>query len=151
MKKIMESFLIICLLIGLVSCLNAIKSNAKEASVEVKKNLEEYIENNTDDICEKTDGKSYSAFEILGMNEDEVYIWLVKANDEKGISVPVQLKIDKNYEVISHKYPENGANYKEDLETLFPKSVINKMENGKNTYIKKLENKIDEEKAMYNS
>ena len=85
MKKIMESFLILCLLIGLVSCLNAIKSNAKEASVEVKKNLEEYIENNTDDICEKTDGKSYSAFEILGMNEDEVYIWLVKANDEKGI------------------------------------------------------------------
>lgn len=151
MKKFIGSFIVLCLLIGLVSCSSTIKSNAKEVSTEVKEKLEEYIENNTDDICEKINGKSYSAFEILEMDKDEIYIWLIKANDEKGISVPVKLKIDENFEVISHKYPEGGANYEEDLKNLFPKSVINKMEKGKNTYIKKLENKINEEKAMFNS
>lgn len=151
MKKFIGSFIVLCLLVGLVSCSSTIKSNAKEVSTEVKEKLEEYIENNTDDICEKTNGKSYSAFEILGMDKDEIYIWLIKANDEKGISVPVKLKINEDFEVISHKYPEGGANYEEDLEAMFPKNVVIKIKNGKGTYIKKLENKINEEKAMSNS
>lgn len=151
MKKVIGSILILCLLIGLVSCSNAIKSNAKEVSTEVKRKLEEYIENNTDDICEKTDGKSYSAFEVLGMNEDEVYIWLIKANDKKGISVPVQLKVNENFEVIGHKYPDNDVDYEEDLEELFPKSVISKIKKEKNTYIKRLEKQIDKQRAIHNS
>ncbi len=151
MKKFIGSFIVLCLFIGLVSCLSTIKSNAKELSTEVKEKLEEYIENNTDDICKKTNGKFYSAFEILGMDKDEIYIWLIKANDEKGVSVPVKLKINEDFEVISHTYPENGANYEEDLEKIFPKNIVIKIKNGQNKYIKKLENKINEEKAMTNS
>lgn len=151
MKKIIGAFLILFLSIGLISCSKAVESSAKEVTTEEKEKLEEYIENNTDDICEKTDNKSYSAFEILGVNKDEVYIWLLKANDISVVSIPVQLKVNEDFEVIGHKYPGDGADYKEDLEELFPKNIRKKIDNKQNDYIKKLEKEIDEERAMNNS
>lgn len=128
-----------------------VESGGKEITTKEIESLTKYIENKTDDICEKTNNRSYNAFEILGVNEDEVYIWLLKANDKDVVSVPVQLKVNDDFEVISHKYPNDGDDYKEELKDLFPKRVIKKMDNGQNGYIKKLEKKIDEERALNNA
>ena len=169
----MEKFIVACLLLALLiggayyvnnnSSENAIESSGdvesdgevesggKEITTKEIENLTRYIESKTDDICEKTNNRSYNAFEILGVNNDEVYIWLLKANDKSVVSTPVQLKVNDDFEVIGHRYPNGGDDYKEELQDLFPKRVIKKMDDGQNGYIKKLEKKIDEERALKNS
>lgn len=163
----MEKFIVACLLLVLLiggsyyvnnsSSENAIESSGdiesggKEITTKEIESLTKYIENKTDDICEKTNNKSYNAFEILGVNKDEIYIWLLKANDISVVSIPVQLKVNDDFEVISHKYPGDGAEYKEDLEELFPKNIRKKINNEHDAYVKKLEDKIEQERALNNS
>lgn len=163
----MEKFIVACILLVLlvggsyyvnntssedsIESSGDIESGGKEITTKEIENLTKYIESKTDDICEKTNNKSYNAFEILGVNKDEVYIWLLKANDVSVVSIPVQLKVNEDFEVIGHKYPGDGSDYKEDLEELFPKSIRKKINNGQDDYIKKLEKKIEEERAVNNS
>jgi len=97
----------------------------------------EYLDTKTNDIAYSGRGKMYSAFKVLGTDQDKIYIWLVKVEyfnigdnitHEGGdaVSVPVVLnikKIDKGITIISHNFPEDGTNYGKSVKRLFPPNI----------------------------
>jgi hypothetical protein len=94
--------------------------------------IERYIRQEV--MSPNSDGKIFSAHEILAINEEkgEIYLWaLIKeyykegAEVEQGsaMSVPMVLKVDRSegaFKVISHTLPRDGSFYADDLKDMFP-------------------------------
>lgn len=102
-----------------------------------KKVILEYLDTKTNDIARPSRGKMYSAFKLLGTDQDKVYIWLVKLEyfkvgnkitheDGDAVGTPVVLYIKKNDKGISitkHKYPEEGEYWGKSVKRLFPPNI----------------------------
>lgn len=69
----------------------------------------------------------YCAFKVLGVGEEELYIWaLIENSSDSAASIPIALKIEKDnnqFKIISYEIPGNGSLYGEDIKKLFPKNV----------------------------
>ena len=128
-------------------------SNSLEITEVDEKVILEYLDKNTDDILPATVGKLYSAFTILGTDKDKIYIWLLKEEYKKddtstaqsGVSLPVVLYIKDNsnkIEITNHKIPKDGAEYEKDIKKLFPRNIINIINNNNNEGVKELEERI---------
>lgn len=139
MKKIVLLVVLLCTIIILAFVLS---KNGSHEIIKITENDEkvilEYLDKKTNDIAKpiKANGKMYSSFKLLGTDQNEIYIWLVKmeytkigeqvSNEGNAVSVPVVLKVNKNNKgisIISHKYPEDGINYGKNIKRLFPSNL----------------------------
>ncbi|MGH4117390.1 hypothetical protein [Clostridium sp.] len=118
----------------------------------------QYLDTKTNDINEAREGKMYSAFTVLGTDEDKIYVWVLKEgyfieegklSVESGTSLPVVLYIKNGKNGIrikSHKYPDDGMGYVKSLKKLFPYHVRYAIDSNYNERVEKLE-KIIKNKA----
>lgn len=112
-------------------------TNALKITPNDEKTIQKYCDTKTDDI-DSSEGKRYSAFELLGTDKDRIYIWLIKTvyiknegqddTPESGssVSLPVVLYIKndgKGITIISHKWPHDGKDWGRDVVRLFPPNI----------------------------
>lgn len=124
-------------------------------SIEITKTDEkiilQYLDTKTNDINIAREGKMYSAFTVLGTDEDKIYVWLLKEGYikeegklrvESGISLPVVLytKNGKNgIEITNHEYPEDGIGNEKSKKKLFPYNVRYVIDSNYNERVDKLQ------------
>ena len=146
MKKIFFAFVLQLLILFIFG---GCSETPKDASNTLKIS-QEYLDTETNDISAPNQkGKMYIAFKVFGTDSNKIYLWMLKYEylDQgkeltNGVSIPVVLSIeskDDKIEIKSHKYPKDGAEYSKSLKKLFPKIVIEKMNNNHNDLIEQLE------------
>lgn len=112
--------------------------------------IQEYLDAKTNDISAPYQGgKMYSAFEILGADNNKIYVWMLKSEYLRqtneltnGVSVPIVLCIEAKGDKIkikNHKCPKDGIEYGKSLRKLFPQNVRNEIKNNHNEFIDQLE------------
>lgn len=77
-------------------------------------------------------GHMYCAYQLLGKAEPSVYLWVVCEEHEtthhalrSGVSGPVALTIDPTApRILAVRQPRDGGLYRDDIETIFPSSVL---------------------------
>lgn len=128
-----KNYLIISIIIIIIAFLVYDEfDNSLEITKTDEKIILQYLDTKTNDINVAREGKMYSAFTVLGTDEDKIYIWLLKEGYfkeegmlrvESGTSLPVVLYIKngKNgIEITNHKYPEDGIGNEKSMKKLFP-------------------------------
>lgn len=130
MKKVIHISLLLLLISLLVSCksINANENNDIKISEKSEKVITEYLDNNTDDIdISEENQKCYTAFEVLEIRDNKIYLW-VKKEAIASISLPVVLNVenaDDELIINSHEFPGGyGADYSDNLKKLFPKGIL---------------------------
>lgn len=156
MRKV-NIFILLLLLMGtLGGCSSIAKNptNSLKITKEDEKAILEYLDTKTNDISSPRAGKMYSAFEVLGMDSNKIYIWMLKEEYLKqgseikmtnGVSLPVVLNIEvveDKIEIKSHKFPEDGEGNGESIKKLFPENVRKVLSNNHNERVTKLEETI---------
>lgn len=143
--------LFITIILG--GCNSKIKNTASTLNItkEYEKIILEYLDTKTGDISSPRGGKMYSAFIVLGTEEDKLYVWMLKeeylkqgseATMTSGVSLPLVLHIKTEKDkmkIINHKYPEDGESYSESLNKLFPENVRKEISNNYNERTRQLE------------
>ncbi|MDE5416124.1 hypothetical protein [Alkalihalobacterium chitinilyticum] len=100
-------------------------------------------------------GEMFTTYEILGtdLNASEVYLWALieeyyqeggNLEQGTGMSVPMVLHAEKNtqsFKILKHTLPGDGSNYIDDIKTMFPSKLHNKIVDYDVNHISKL---IDE-------
>lgn len=152
-KRISIFVFLLSITIFFIGCNSKLEnsSNTLKITKEDEKTILEYLDIKTIDIDEARVGKMYSAFSILGTDEDSIYIWLLKEEyfkqgneivQQGGVSLPVVLYIEKSkngIEIKNHKYPGDGEQYGKDIKKLFPRNVIDEINRNYNERVEKLE------------
>lgn len=130
MKKGIFLIFLLSMVIALGGCGQALKNSSNSLSItkDDEKEILKYLDTKTDDVLAPISGKVYSAFYILGTDNDKVYTWALKKEEIIGsaVSLPVVLNvetIDGKIKVINHKFPRDGNDGAEDVKKLFPKNV----------------------------
>lgn len=130
MKKGIFIIFLLSMVIVLGGCSQTLKNSSNSLSItkDDEKAILKYLDTKTDDILAPTSGKVYSAFYILGTDNDKIYTWVTKKEEIIGsvVSLPVALNvetIDGKIKVINHKFPRDGDEGAKDIEKLFPKNV----------------------------
>lgn len=127
-KKIIKFSIVLILLIMIGGCL---KSNTINLTSDDYNEIEKYL---SDEIFrESNNGKTFGTFEILGLDNNEIYIWALIMNYDKGKnelaggwSVPLVLMVQRvngNLEILGFHAPGDGNLYSEDVKKLFPKHL----------------------------
>lgn len=114
---------------------------------QISKAINSYIVNRNESSSKKyQDEKWFSASRIYKIEEKEdattiVYAWVLeesyykKDNEimkDSGSSIPYQFTLKKNeqgYEVITYQTPRDGTYYAEDMKEIFPKDVLDNLNN----------------------
>ncbi|MFL0247109.1 hypothetical protein [Candidatus Clostridium stratigraminis] len=140
MKKVVLPsiiLLVIILIFGLYNLTAKTSSNSLKISKDDEKIILEYLDTKTNDILAPLGGKLYSAFTVLGTDDNKIYILMLKEEFIKhgnemiqngGVSAPMVLNVQTNdgkIKIIGHKYPRDGEEGSIDLKRLFPKNVRN--------------------------
>ncbi len=130
MKKGVLLIFLLSMAIILGGCSQTLKNSSNSLSItkDDEKAILKYLDTKTDDILAPTSGKVYSAFNILGTDNDKIYTWVIKKEEIIGsvVSLPVVLNvetIDGKIKVINHKFPRDGDEGAKDIIKLFPKNV----------------------------
>ena len=157
MKK---RFFVFILLLSIFFILGNCNSTPKDSSntlkiTEVdKKIIQEYLETKTNNISAPYNGgKMYSAFKILGTDNNKIYVWMLKHEYLKqtneltgGVSIPLVLYVKtkgNNIEIKKHKYPKEGEEYGRSLTKLFPENVREEMNSNPNELAHQLQEIIN--------
>lgn len=130
--------------ISFVGCANNEEINKLELTNADKNIIKEYLETGEDTIVSNVDnGEIYTAFEVLGTSEDEIYLWVLQETSTgEGASVPVLMNANRENEVLSidgYKMPGDGDMYGEDIKKMFPKYVQEKIFPGVEEYNKRVD------------
>ena len=133
--------IIICFFLLVMSAVSLTAYSSKVNSANIvkitqndEKTILDYLDTKTQDIANSSKGKVYSAFKIIGTEQDKIYIWLVKKEyfkkeglsyleDGSVVSLPVVLYAKRNesgISVIGHKFPPDGVDYGKKVTRLFP-------------------------------
>jgi hypothetical protein len=146
----------VLLLLSILFVLGGCNSTPEDSSNIIKitqadeKIIEEYLDKRTNDISTPYGGgKMYSAFNILGTDDNKIYVWMLKSEYLKqtneltnGVSVPIVIYIETKgdkIEIKNHKCPKDGVEYGKSLRKLFPQNVRDEIENNHNEFIQHLE------------
>ncbi|MGD1838427.1 MAG: hypothetical protein ACPKPY_10275 [Nitrososphaeraceae archaeon] len=141
-KKFIFIFIIIVIFIFILTLfVNNNSTNISKISQNDEKEILEYLDTKTNDISAPSRGKMYSSYDLLGIEENKIYIWLVKEEyiilrdhvESKGniVACPVVLYATKNNNKLlinNHNYPEDGKNYGKSLKMFFPEKIIDKID-----------------------
>lgn len=152
MKKLIPISLLLLFISLLVSCksINTNENNNIEITEKTEKIIEEYLDNNTDDIdLGKNSQKCYTAFEILGTSDNKIYLWLQKEGIS-AISLPVVLTVKNNDDeliITSHDFPGDGASYSKYIKKLFPNDIFPEPEEH-NAMVERLNKIIQDKKSL---
>lgn len=124
-----------------------------------KQEISQYL--NEEVMDPNLNGQVYSVYEVLQSNQDigEVYIWAyiqeyyesdALLESGTGMSLPMVLHVERvgdSLEVKSHVLPRDGSYYSEDIKTLFPRRIQNKIHDypSKNmeNLVVEIENKVN--------
>ena len=115
---------------------------------------------------EKTTGDKYFASLVIYGTEEKdnkiiVYTWVLlqsykkvdnKLVEESGSSIPYKITLNKdiNYSVDKVESPRDGSYYSKDMKKLFPRYVLNKMDNiHENGTIDRLIYNVEEQAKLY--
>ena len=154
MKKGIVSIFLLSIMLIFGGCNSTVKnsSNYLKVTKDDEKIILEYLDTKTNDISAPSGGKMYSAFDVLGTDDNKIYIWVVKEQFIKhdsemiqgtgGVSLPVVLNIktiDGKIKVIDHKSPRDGNEGAKDIKKLFPENVRNLMNKNNNERVTRLE------------
>lgn len=123
---------IVACTISFVGCSSNEEINKLELTNADKNIIKEYLETGEDTIVSNfNNGEIYTAFEVLGTSEDEIYLWVLQETSTgEGASVPVLINANRENEVLSiegYKMPGDGDMYGEDIKKMFPKYVQKKI------------------------
>ncbi|GKX31551.1 hypothetical protein SH1V18_40310 [Vallitalea longa] len=141
-KKFVFVFIIIVMFIFILTLfINNDSTTISEISQNDEKKILEYLDTKTNDISSPSKGKMYSSYDLLGIEENKIYIWLVKEEyitkdhaESKGniVACPVVLYATKNNNnellIENHNFPEDGKNYGKNLKRFFPENIIEKID-----------------------
>lgn len=152
MKNLIRISLLLLFISLLVSCksINTNENTNIEITEKTKKIIEEYLDNNTDDIdVSENNQKCYTAFEVLGTSDNKIYLWVHK-EAIAAISLPVVLTVKNNDDeliITSHDFPGDGASYSKDIKKLFPNGILPEPEEH-NDMVKRLGKIIEDKKSL---
>lgn len=137
-------------------CKSTIKnsSNSLNITKEDEKIIQQYLDTKTNDISSTKSGKMYSAFILLGTDNDKIYVWMLKEECIKvgsgviitnGVSSPLVLYVktgEYGIKIKSHKSPKDGEGYGKSIKKLFPQNVIDLISNISNEHMAHLKEVI---------
>lgn len=133
MKKVIRISLLILLTFLLVSCksININENNENNdttISEKSEKIITEYLDNTIIGYDISEGGKKcYTAFEVLGIRDNKIYLWMHK-EAIAAMSSPIVLNVenidDDEIIITSHEVPRDGPLYSEDMKKLFPKGIL---------------------------
>ncbi|WP_055666207.1 hypothetical protein [Desnuesiella massiliensis] len=137
-------------------CKSTIKnsSNSLNITKEDEKIIQQYLDTKTNDISSTKSGKMYSAFILLGTDNDKIYVWMLKEECIKdgsdvimtnGVSSPVVLYVktgETGIKIKSHKSPKDGEEYGKSIKKLFPQNAIDLISNISNERMAQLKEVI---------
>lgn len=130
MKKGIFFIFLLLMMIVLGGSSQVLKNSSNSLSItkDDEKEILKYLDTKTNDILAPTNGKVYSAFYILGTDNDKIYTWVIKKEEiiRSSVSLPVVLNVETingKIKVISHKFPRDGHDGAEDIKKLFPENV----------------------------
>jgi len=121
---------------GSCPCCTA-ENGRMEITLEEDRVIKDYLNNNI--ISPDFGGEVFSAYSLLGRNEEELYIWAYTQefyedsgdiNRATGRSGPLVLLLDDLDEMLlitEHKKPRDGSYYTEDINKLFPPEIQDKI------------------------
>ena len=121
---------------GSCSCCTA-ENGAMEITLEEDRVIKDYLVKSI--ISPNFGGEVFSAYSLLGRNEDQLYIWAYTQefyedsgdiNRGTGRSGPLVLLVDDSDEMLlitEHKEPRDGSYYAEDITILFPPEIQDKI------------------------
>ena len=101
----------------------------------------------------------FTTYEILGtdLNAAEVYLWALieeyyqeggNLEQGTGMSVPMVLHAEKNtqsFKILKHTLPGDGSNYIDDIKTMFPSKLHNKIVDYDVNHISKLIEEMEDQ------
>lgn len=127
--------LIIIVIVFIFTFMNKDSTNISEISKDDEKQILEYLDTKTNDISRPSKGKNgklYSSYKLLGIEQNKIYIWLVKEEyvGDKSIgnvvACPVVLYVKKdNHKILikKHSFSEDGINYGKSIQKFFPENI----------------------------
>lgn len=141
-------------------------SNSLKVTKDDEKIILEYLDTKTNDILAPLGEKMYSAFVVLGTDNNKIYIFMLKKDFIKhgnemisngGVSTPVVLSVetsDGKIKITGHKFPRDGEEGSRDAKRLFPRNVrsyLDKIRNsGSNQLQEAIDNRVKEEIKLSN-
>ena len=142
-SRLILLFLIITLLTIAILIFNTKTITLEKITNVDKETILKYLEMKTENISLTHEGSTMvSAFHILEVTPNKIYIWVLKSEYVKyrneilylmgATSLPVVLyikKINGKLEIINHKFPRDGTYWSRDVNRLFPTTVIKSFNN----------------------
>ncbi len=113
------------------------ENETMKITLEEDRVIKDYLAKNI--ISPNSGGEVFSAYSLLGRNEEQLFIWAYTQEFYKesgdiiqgtGRSGPLVLLVDDSGEILlitGHKEPRDGSYYAEDLKKLFPPEIQNKI------------------------
>ncbi|MFH0866242.1 MAG: hypothetical protein V1904_08605 [Bacteroidota bacterium] len=132
--KTFQLIFVFSLMAFMMSC-----GGKQEQSLTQKDNdaIEKYLDENV--MNPEFGGKVFSASEIFETSDDKIYLWAYLQEYYKkdnalqtgsGWSVPIVLSVECSTEglkILNHKVPGDGENYSNDIKSMFPEDIQQKI------------------------